>query len=82
LSDRNDETTVASHGKVLGDLGRKQEARKRLEELEERSKHRYISPYIVALIQIGLGEKDRAIASFEQGLAVCFGIAPGRATRK
>jgi hypothetical protein len=67
LSDRNDETAVASLGKVLGDSGRKQEARKVLEELEERSKHRYMSPYLIALVQIGLGERNQAIASLEQG---------------
>jgi TolB-like protein/DNA-binding winged helix-turn-helix (wHTH) protein/Tfp pilus assembly protein PilF len=68
LSNRHD-LVVASLGKVLGDSGRKQEARKLLEELQERSKHRYISPCLIALVQIGLGEKDRAIASLEQGYA-------------
>jgi tetratricopeptide (TPR) repeat protein len=61
------EMIVASLGKVLGDSGRKQEARKLLEELEKRSQHRYISPCLIALVQIGLGEKDQAIASLEQG---------------
>ena len=68
LSNRH-ELVVASLGKVLGDSGRKPEARKLLEELKERSKHRYISPCLIALVQIGLGEKDRAIASLEQGYA-------------
>jgi TolB-like protein/Tfp pilus assembly protein PilF/DNA-binding winged helix-turn-helix (wHTH) protein len=68
LSDRH-EMVVASLGKVLGDSGKKLESRKLLEELEERSKHRYISPCLIALVQIGLGEKDRAIASLEQGYA-------------
>jgi TolB-like protein/DNA-binding winged helix-turn-helix (wHTH) protein/Tfp pilus assembly protein PilF len=58
---------VASLGEVLGYSGRKQEARKLLEELEERSKHRYVSPYLIALVQMGLGERDQAIASLEQG---------------
>jgi len=66
LWDRND-VSVASLGKVLGYSGRKQEARKLLEELRERSKHRYISPYLIALVQIGLAERDQAIASLEQG---------------
>ena len=68
LSKRHD-LVVASLGKALGDSGRKPEARILLEELEERSKHRYISPCLIALVQIGLGEKDRAIASLEQGYA-------------
>jgi TolB-like protein/Flp pilus assembly protein TadD len=68
LSNRH-ELIVASLGKVLGESGRKQEAGKLLEDLEVRSKHRYISPCLIALVQIGLGEKDRAIASLEQGYA-------------
>jgi TolB-like protein/DNA-binding winged helix-turn-helix (wHTH) protein/Tfp pilus assembly protein PilF len=66
LSNRHD-LIVASLGKVLGDSGRKHEAKKLLEELEERSKHRYISPCLLALVHIGLGERDQAIASLEQG---------------
>jgi tetratricopeptide (TPR) repeat protein len=67
LSNRREDLTVAVLGKVLGDSGRKQEARKLLEELEGQSKHRYVSPYSIALLQIGLGERDEAIASLEQG---------------
>ena len=66
LGNRHD-LIVASLGKVLDDSGRKQEARKLLEELEGRSKHRYISPCLIALVQIGLGGRDQAIASLEQG---------------
>jgi Tfp pilus assembly protein PilF len=66
LWDRN-EVAVASLGKVLGYSGRKQEARRLLEELKERSKHHYVSPYLIALVQTGLGERDQAIASLEQG---------------
>jgi TolB-like protein/Tfp pilus assembly protein PilF len=66
LWDRN-EFAVASLGKVLGCSGRKQEARRLLEELKERSKHHYVSPYLIALVQTGLGERDQAIASLEQG---------------
>jgi len=60
---------VANLGRVLGDAGRKLEAKKLLEELQERSKHRYhyISPGLIAVVQIGLGERDQAIASLEQG---------------
>jgi len=68
LSNRH-ELVVASLGKVLGDSGRKQGARKLLEELKMRSAHHYISPCLIALVQIGLGEKDQAIASLEQGYA-------------
>jgi tetratricopeptide (TPR) repeat protein len=66
LGNRHD-LILATLGKVLGDSGRKQEARKLLEELKGRSAHRYISPCLIALVQIGLGERDQAMASLEQG---------------
>ncbi len=62
-----DAFAVASLGIVLGESGRKREAKKLLEELQERSKQRYISPCLIALVQIGLGNRDQAIASLEQG---------------
>jgi hypothetical protein len=66
LWNRND-VSVASLGQVLACSGRKQEARRLLEELEVRSKRRYTSPYLIALVQMGLGERHLAIASLEQG---------------
>ena len=51
LSNRRDEYTLAVLGKILGNSGRKQGARKLLQELKERSKHRYISPYFFALVR-------------------------------
>src|SRR5260370_16970245 len=63
------ELIVASLGKVLAESGRKQEARKLLEELEEPSKHPYISPSLIPLVHIALTKKDQAFASLEQGFA-------------
>ena len=63
----SDDSSLASLGKVLGDSGRKQEARKILKELTDRSKHRYVSPYLIGLVHLGLGEGNQAIASLEQG---------------
>ena len=42
--------------------GRKDEARAVIEQLNELSKHSYVSPYRVAAIYIGLGEKEQAFA--------------------
>jgi tetratricopeptide (TPR) repeat protein len=66
LSNRH-EVPLASLGQVMGESGRKQEAARILEELRRRSQQRYISPCVVALVQIGLGEREQAIASLEQG---------------
>ena len=62
-----DAFAVASLGMVLGESGRKREAKKLLEELQERSKQGYISPCLIALVHIGLGNRDQAIKSLEQG---------------
>lgn len=66
LSNRH-EVNLASLGAVLGETGRKGEAKEILKELKRRSRHRYISPCLFALVQIALGERDQAIMSLEQG---------------
>jgi tetratricopeptide (TPR) repeat protein len=53
---------VAALGHAYAMSGKRREARKVLEELEELSKRRYISPYGIALIYTGLGERDQAFA--------------------
>ena len=56
-------------GHLYAKIGRKDEALailKQLRELRESSKQRYVSPYNLALIQIGLGEKDEAIQLLEE----------------
>jgi TolB-like protein/DNA-binding winged helix-turn-helix (wHTH) protein/Tfp pilus assembly protein PilF len=49
--------------------GKKAEARKILRELDEQSKHQYVSPYDRALIYVGLGDDDQAIAWLEKAEA-------------
>lgn len=68
LSGRH-EVPLASLGQVLAESGRKRDAERILAELKLRSKHRYVSPCLIALVQLGLGERDQAIASLEQGYA-------------
>jgi TolB-like protein/DNA-binding winged helix-turn-helix (wHTH) protein/Tfp pilus assembly protein PilF len=65
LSNRH-EVPLASLGQVLGKAGRMKEAARILDELKGRSERHYISPCLFALVQIGLGERDQAIASLEQ----------------
>jgi tetratricopeptide (TPR) repeat protein len=57
---------LASVGHAYAASGRKAEARKILRELDQQSKHRYISPYDRALIHAGLGENDQALAWLEK----------------
>jgi Flp pilus assembly protein TadD len=46
--------------------GRQDGARKALNELLELSKQQYISPFDIAIIFTGLGEKEQAFAWFEK----------------
>jgi tetratricopeptide (TPR) repeat protein len=48
-------------GHAYAASGRKGEALKILGELKEMSKQNYVSPYDLAVLYTGLGEKDRAI---------------------
>ena len=55
-------------GYLYGRLGRKAEARKLLEQLDElAARGRYVSPVSRAQIYIGLGEKDRAFELLDKG---------------
>ena len=49
--------------------GRAAEARRILEELKATSARRYVTPYSVALIYAGLGERDQALAWLERAYA-------------
>lgn len=62
LSKGNPEATAAL-GHAYAVSGHENEARKVLEELNDESKHRYVSPDYRALIYAGLGDKN---AAFEQ----------------
>jgi tetratricopeptide (TPR) repeat protein len=46
--------------------GREKDARQMLGELTELAKHKYVAPYFLAGIYIGLGENDRAVESLEE----------------
>ena len=46
--------------------GRRNDAVKLLDELNDSSKRRYVSPYDLALIHIGLGDNDRAFEMLER----------------
>jgi TolB-like protein/Tfp pilus assembly protein PilF len=53
-------------GHLYAKIGRKNEALAILEQLRESSKQRYVSPYNLALVHIGLGQKDEAIQLLEE----------------
>jgi hypothetical protein len=45
------------------------EATKILEQLTQLSRHRYVSPYDMALVHVGLGETDMAFDWLQKALA-------------
>ncbi|KPL03963.1 MAG: hypothetical protein AMJ90_02570 [candidate division Zixibacteria bacterium SM23_73_2] len=51
---------IGALGHTYGVSGNRDEAQRVLAELKELSKQRYVSPYSIATIYIGLGEKDQA----------------------
>ena len=53
-------------GYAYAKSGRKDEARKLLAELKEQSKQRFVASYWIALIYVGLDEKDEAFAWLEK----------------
>jgi TolB-like protein/DNA-binding winged helix-turn-helix (wHTH) protein/Tfp pilus assembly protein PilF len=55
--------TMAFRGHVLAGLGRTAEARDILRTLESLSRERYVPPYMIALVQLGLGDRDASLAS-------------------
>ena len=52
---------------TLDDAGNKVEAQKILARLEEQGKGGDIAPYAMALVCLGLGDKERAIDELERG---------------
>jgi serine/threonine-protein kinase len=58
-----------SIGHVYAISGRRGEAQKLLDQLQEESTHKYVSPYSIAVIYEGLGQKDQAFAWLERAYA-------------
>ena len=54
--------TLGSLGYVYAMSSKRDEARQALTELKRTAKERFISPYAIATIYVGLGEKDQAFA--------------------
>jgi serine/threonine-protein kinase len=70
---QNAVTTSGRNVSMLADLGRadglsgeKGEAQKGLDELKSLAQHRYVSPYELALIYTGMGERDQALEKLEE----------------
>jgi TolB-like protein/DNA-binding winged helix-turn-helix (wHTH) protein len=60
---------LSLRGYILGRMGRREAARDVLNALEATSQERYMPPYAMALVHLGLDERDAAFASLEQAYA-------------
>lgn len=64
-----DEFVLASLGQVYGLQGKRQEALDLLEELRKRSKTKYVSPYLIAYVFSGLGDREHTLSELERAYA-------------
>jgi tetratricopeptide (TPR) repeat protein len=60
---------IGALGHCLAASGRHDDARALLRELEGRSRDRYVSPFNVMLVHLGLGDLHQAFVHFEDALA-------------
>ncbi len=58
---------VANLAWADGLAGRKREARKLIDELNEMARHRYVAPSLFVNAYLGLGDKDKALTWIERG---------------
>jgi tetratricopeptide (TPR) repeat protein len=63
---RNDQDAVASLAHAYAVSGRKSEAERLLRDLQQRGQTDYVSPYTLATIYSGLGNKEKAFEYLEQ----------------
>jgi serine/threonine protein kinase/tetratricopeptide (TPR) repeat protein len=60
---------VVGLARAYAEFGKRAEATKLLEELRERARYGYVSPYHFAMIYTALGEQQQALAALDQGYA-------------
>jgi TolB-like protein/DNA-binding winged helix-turn-helix (wHTH) protein/Flp pilus assembly protein TadD len=61
-----DDDAAAGLGYAYAAVGKKEETRKILSDLETKSKSRFVSPYMIAALHAELDEKDKAFASLDE----------------
>jgi tetratricopeptide (TPR) repeat protein len=66
----DDPVTTANLGYAFGVAGRRNEAEKVLAELRELSEHHHVSPYLVAVVYAGLGDKNQTFAWLDKAYQV------------
>jgi TolB-like protein/Tfp pilus assembly protein PilF len=62
----DDPIAPAYLGHLNGKLGRQDEAIKILGKLQQRSKSEYVDPYYLAIVYLGVGQREQALSSLEK----------------
>jgi TolB-like protein/Tfp pilus assembly protein PilF len=62
----NDAYSIAMLGQAYAHNGQKDEAQKILARMIDEAKSRYVAPYASAVLYLGLGDKERALAELER----------------
>jgi TolB-like protein/Flp pilus assembly protein TadD len=68
--------TLAWLGHTYARAGQQEQAQKVLAELQERAKREHVSGYGLALVYLGLGEKEQAVAALEKAYQLRDGFLP------
>jgi len=63
---QNDTDPIASLAHAYASVGRRAEAQKILADLQRESRTTYVSPYMIAIVSIGLDDKDKAFEYLER----------------
>jgi tetratricopeptide (TPR) repeat protein len=71
---RNNDESLGSLGHAYASSGDTVHAEQLLKELKDRARERYVSPYAIALIYVGLGEKDEALVWLQRSLDDRIGV--------
>jgi tetratricopeptide (TPR) repeat protein len=69
--------TLAHTGWAYGLWGKEVEARRALNRLRERSKQEFVLPFSIAMVYVGLGEKEQALDWLEKAYEYHDLILPG-----
>ena len=73
-----DTMLLAQLGQAYGFAGKPEKAREVLQQLEERSRERHVSPYHLAYVYMGLSEQDNALdaleAAYDERAGSLYGI--------
>jgi eukaryotic-like serine/threonine-protein kinase len=65
--DPEDYASISGLGIALAKAGHMEEAERQLSDLESRSKQTYVSPVLLAYLNMALGQKDKAIRLLQKG---------------